>query len=151
MTWAKQIKFLGLPDHCSFIVYYTMPLLSMYLWELSVITSVWRPDADLNESGMHDDMQYLLLNLKLFFYSKAGVLCGIVSRKMWGMMEWLDMIKISAYVLVLSWNEQAQNIRKIWEWTPNKAPESFTNQNMFLELLPYSPHFPSLQNKVVSF
>lgn len=37
----------------------------MYLWELSVITSVL-PDADLNESGMHDDVQYLLLNLKLF-------------------------------------------------------------------------------------
>lgn len=89
-----------------------------------------------------------------FFDSKAGVLCGIVSRKMWGMMEWLDMTKISAYVLVLSWNEKAQNIKKIWEWTPNKAPESFTNQTMSFELLPHSPHFPShfsACSKIVTF
>lgn len=84
-----------------------------------------------------------------FIDVKDGLLCSVVSRKMRGMMEWLDMVKISVYVLILSWNEEAQNIKKIWGWTPNKAPESFTNRTMSLEILSYSPYFPSVQSKVV--
>lgn len=32
-----------------------------------MITSVWRPDADLNKNGMQNDMQHLLLMPRLVF------------------------------------------------------------------------------------